>query len=259
MHKIVNMEKLTTPKTVQKIHGDTLIGFFKDYISYFLEQKESLLFIEIGSERGAGSTYLLAKQCKKWNMPFITIDAAEIRTKDASIIVKNINPEFKAINDLGEIFLQQYDKKNIGVCYLDAFDLVVDDHNLDTEFVKTYSERNVDINNEAAYKMHYDACVSLIEKTVPGGFICFDDVWLNDQNIWEGKGKTAIPLILENGFELVGYRKTSALFQKTIGMNESKKRMIKSLLSQIHLDEKITYRRLKRLPINLKNVLFKKK
>jgi len=36
--------------------------------------------------------------------------------------------------------------------------------------------------------------------------ICFDDVF--DINTFEGKGKTAIPFFLNNGFEIAYYRST---------------------------------------------------
>jgi hypothetical protein len=249
------MEKLITPKTTQKIHGDTLIIFFKDYILSHLSSVKNVVIIEVGSERGAGSTFKLSNLSNSWGCKFITIDAAEIRTNDALKIVKKVNPSFEAIHALGEKYIESYDQNNIGLCYLDAFDLVVEDYTLDGDFIKTYTERSVDLTNEAAYKMHYDACVALKNKIIKGGFICFDDVWLDENNIWQGKGKTAIPYILSNGFTLIAYKKTSALFQKTEGYSDEEIKRILEASKSVNLDMKIFIRRLKRIPFNILQVI----
>jgi hypothetical protein len=49
--------------------------------------------------------------------------------------------------------------------------------------------------------MHLDATKASHKKMVPGGYVCFDDTLLTRDG-WAGKGKDAVPFLLDNGFEV---------------------------------------------------------
>ena len=62
--------------------------------------------------------------------------------------------------------------------------------------------------------MHLDAVKFLYDKMPPGGLVVFDDVW-ND-GLWRGKGETAVPWMLKNGFELIYFQPNAAAFMRTL-------------------------------------------
>lgn len=205
-------EIVKAPKSM--IHGDEMILLNHDYIHSFLADKNDLSFIEVGSQRGTGSTYRLSRYAKQYGYHFITVDADENNSKGAGEIISEVDDSYEAHHRLGEEFLAEYEGKKIGICYLDAFDLITDwPHKEST--VESYKKRDAEFSNEAAYKMHLDASIAIVNKVIPGGFICFDDVWKDEKGVWQGKGKTAIPYLLEKGFVVNCYRPNSMLMQRT--------------------------------------------
>jgi hypothetical protein len=244
---------IVAPKT--KVHGDELIFLYLNYVLYFLKDKKNISVIEIGSERGTGSTYKLAKLCKKMNWHFITVDADDKTASLAREIVHKVNLSFEAHHELGEVFLNNYSGKNIGICYLDAFDIVTDwPHKPDA--VAAYKKRNVEITNQAAYKMHYDAAYNVHQKIVSGGFISFDDVWLDKTNTWQGKGKTAIPFLLDHGFIILKYINNSLLLQNTNGLDKTLLEEGKKILNSINLTKELFLRKLRYGPKKLLKRIF---
>lgn len=245
---------IIAPKS--KVHGDELIFLCLNYILHFLKDKKDLSFIEIGSQRGTGSTYKFAKLCQKSGWQFITVDADDATAILAKNIVHQISPQFEAHNEPGEVFLKNYSKTNIGICYLDAFDIVTDwAHKKET--LETYKKRNMEITNEAAYKMHYDAACNVYQKIVPGGFISFDDVWLDKTNTWQGKGKTAIPFLLSHGFIVLKYKNNSLLLQNTNGLNKNLLEEAKKILDKINLDWELLKRKIRYGPQKLLKRIFR--
>ena len=69
------------------------------------------------------------------------------------------------------------------------------------------------ISNENCWKMHLECAKILAKKMKSGSYIFFDDVYVGAP-YWNGKGKTAIPFLLDNGFELVEFKPTAAVFKK---------------------------------------------
>lgn len=215
------IKRLTNPRKA-KHKGHELILKHRSFI--FSELNEQDIIIEIGSDREAGSTKVLAQLAKNNAVQFITVDVDKQTTQRAEKIIHEIDPSFQAINDFGEKFLSSFDKP-VKLIYLDAFDLPGDWHS--PEVIDNYNQRNTELTLENCYKMHLD-CVKKIHSRMPvGSFICFDDVNPVDPdgNIlfkkvsgshmqWSGKGKTAIPFLLENGFQVIDNIRASILLRK---------------------------------------------
>jgi len=237
-------EIIIAPKS--KLHGDQMISFCWNYIDLFVKSNAGLVLIEIGSERGTGSTYRLSKLCNNKGLKLITVDADPDINNHAGEIARKINPSFENYNELGEVYLSKYSENNVAICYLDAFDIVTDWPHKESS-VETYKKRNVDITNQAAYKMHYDAAVAIHPKVIEGGFICFDDVWLDSNNVWQGKGKTAIPHLLSIGYDIIAYKTNSLLLQKPFDKNKTQIDIEKEK-EKINLEEKIKKNRLNSIP-----------
>jgi len=181
--------------------------------------------LEIGSDRNAGSTYHIAKLAQSHGLNFITVDIDDQATARAENIIEKINKEFKAVNDFGESFLNKFPFP-INMIYLDAFDIPGEWHTI--EVIESYRDRNIILTLENCQKMHYECAVSIVDKMPVGGFVCFDDVNpidnLNnlifekvpsDYKKWSGKGGTAIPYLLENGFEIIDNIRACALLRRT--------------------------------------------
>lgn len=180
--------------------------------------------VEIGSDRNAGSTQKIAKLANKYGLNFITVDIDIRATARAEKILKGINKEYQAVNDYGENFLSTFNSP-LWLVYLDAFDIPGIWHT--SEVIESYNDRNIKLTLENCHKMHYDCAVSIIRKMPAGGFVCFDDVnpvddsgnlifdrVESDYKKWSGKGATAIPLLLENGFELIDNKRACALLKR---------------------------------------------
>lgn len=188
---------------------------YEELLKNTFSTTENPIFIEIGSERGHGSTEHHAHMCNKLNFKFITVDAYKPTTENAKKIAKSVNDDFEAYNMLGEDYLKQYDSK-IHVLYLDAFDL---EHMRDrTEGVVqstrgSYGERGVALTNTNCYLAHLDMAKNAIDKMAENGIIFFDDVYSGPPE-WEGKGKTAIPFLLEKGYKIIDQNTEQLILQK---------------------------------------------
>lgn len=182
--------------------------------------------VEIGSDRNAGSTQKIAKLVNNFELNFVTVDIDIKATARAEKILKRINKDYKAVNDYGENFLSTFNSP-LWLVYLDAFDIPGIWHT--SEVIESYSDRKIKLTLENCHKMHYDCAVSIIGKMPVGGFVCFDDVNPVDDSgnlifdrvpanykKWSGKGATAIPLLIENGFELIDNKRACALLKRIL-------------------------------------------
>jgi len=198
----------------KKMLGHQLLLSYEEVVKYDIPKGS--YFVEIGSDRGHGSTRELAEMSHRLGYNFITVDADDSISNHAEQIVKSVNENFISINDLGENFLLNFDQE-IHLVYLDAFDL---EHMQDRPVSNfcpsthgTYDKRNVKLTNKNCWKMHFDCAKILVEKMMSGGYLFFDDVYSGFPD-WDGKGKTAIPFLLENGFTLIEYKPNAAIFKK---------------------------------------------
>lgn len=211
-----------------KIHGHELVIQRQDEIlAQINKHKGEKVIIEIGSQREAGSTLYFSKLALQNSLQFITVDLNKETTKAAEGIVKSVSSSFEAVNDFGEKYLSTVDRE-IALLYLDAFDIDGDWH--DGSLRNWYKEKGADLNDENCWKMHLECAEAVVDKIIPGGYIAFDDVNPVDESgqlvlkpvsenyaLWSGKGKTAIPYLLENGFKIVGNKRSAALLQKGTG------------------------------------------
>ena len=188
---------------------------YEDLLKNTFSSIESPVFIEIGSERGHGSTEHHASMCNRLNFQFITVDAYGPTTENARNIVKSHSDNFEAYNMLGEDYLRDFNSE-IHVLYLDSFDL---EHMGDrTEGVVastrgSYSERGVELNNTNCHLAHLNMAKNSIDKMAKNGIVFFDDVYSGPPN-WVGKGKTAIPFLLEKGYRIIDQNKEQLILQK---------------------------------------------
>lgn len=178
----------------------------------YLHQDKNIFektLIEIGTTReilsNQDSTKYFFDLSQDMGFSFITVDMDQ---ENIDNIKKRI-PQIKAYAQKGELFLKNYTDR-IDYVYLDAFDFYHPHHT--KKRIEKYNQiLNTTINNESCHQMHLDCCKSLVNKMQIGGIILFDDI-LNKQ--FDGKGKTAIPYLLQNNFELLEMVQNGCVLRK---------------------------------------------
>jgi tetratricopeptide (TPR) repeat protein len=165
---------------------------------------KKLVLVEIGTTRelvsGQGSTEKLALFCNDRQIHFSTVDMDPVNIDSARGQIKKINGDFELIVAKGEDFLADYEGQ-IDFIFLDAYDYDHGGHS-DARQGRYQKVLGKKISNAACHKMHLDCVMSLVEKLSPWGIIGFDDVWFKDGS-WRGKGTTAMPYLLANGFQVI--------------------------------------------------------
>jgi hypothetical protein len=178
--------------------------------------EKRLVLIEIGTTRelvgGQGSTEKLARFCRDRNIHFISVDMDPANIEGVRGFVEKINPEFELIAARGEDYLADY-AGQIDFIFLDAYDF---DHGKHSEarqvrYEKVLGER---INDAACHKMHLDCAMSLVARMSPWGMLALDDVWFQDGS-WHGKGTTAMPYLLANGFQVIHLANNAAVLVRS--------------------------------------------
>lgn len=182
-----------------------------------------LTIVEVGSERGFGSTYYLAKYCINKGIKFITIDPSDDSINSAEKILKKFKSnQLKAVKNKGEEYFKTNNSAKILLAYLDGFDVIFPGATVSQERIGFYRDGGIDFikdGNRISAEVHLETAKLIFENIVEGGIIAIDDTYFENQE-WVGKGKTAVPFLLENGFKSVNsikrMRDHSILLQKEI-------------------------------------------
>jgi hypothetical protein len=170
-------------------------------------KSEGACIVEIGSERGEGSTSFLANFAKIHEIPFYTVDfdPAQYATADA-ICRKMDDPNIRAFCMKGEdFFTNVFPSLNntIAFLYLDNFDFIYDhlvghvDHQ-----ISAYQALGVTMNNRNSKRAHLKQTQLAEPFMHPLGFILCDDTFRRGPE-WDGKCAYAIPYLLSREWQIV--------------------------------------------------------
>jgi hypothetical protein len=195
-------------------HGHQLLI---DHSYLFKNFPKGKFLVEIGSDRGEGSTKALAELALELKLNFITVDMNWDIYKRALEIVHEVNPTFAAECDKGEDFINFFAEEDIAILYLDAYDTMPPGFELPKDIKDPYIENMGRWDNFDAWNMHLQCCVVANKKLMPGGYVCFDDVWRKD-NVWakRSKGYTAIPWLMDRGYKEIKYVDGCILLRKPV-------------------------------------------
>jgi hypothetical protein len=168
-----------------------------------LISNDNNIVVEIGSERGEGSSVWLYEWAKKHNIEFYSIDV-EHRMREQNY------PEINwVITSSGSNWCKNTLpglNKKIKVLYLDNFDWIWDPENIPgwiQAFLDSYAQRGVTMNNQNSQEEHrlqVECCLPYLDEQ---SVVIMDDTFYTN-NQWDGKCATAIPLLIENGFKMHG-------------------------------------------------------
>ena len=204
---------------VSKIHGHHMMIeiILSDYIHFpKLLNFSNRKILEIGTIRenlwSQSSTSRLACLSRMLDMRLTSVDMDPDNARTAEKICASHRGYIDFVTMRGEKYLAQLQGKTPHYIYIDAYDF--DHPNHSNHRQSRYTQiLGAEINDEACWKMHLDCAVELVKKLPLEGTIVIDDVWYK-KGEWFGKGRTAIPHLLENEFSLVGQTWSTAAFRR---------------------------------------------
>lgn len=179
------------------------------YIDSNENANQNRTVIEIGSTRefmpGHNSSEALILSCMKHNMRFISVDMDISCSENVINIAKKHNfTNYEVHTMKGEDFLQNYNEP-IYYIYLDAFDFYHGGHSDERKSkYEKYLSCEITPDDTLCHEMHLQCCKNIIGKCNDKTIIVFDDI-LDDNK--RGKGVTAVPYLVDNGFKIIEYSK----------------------------------------------------
>jgi hypothetical protein len=162
--------------------------------------------LEIGMERGEGSTAFFNDFCKARNLKFYSVDFdpnPRYAVRDLSWVIP--------VSSTGESFLlNQFKKENekIFFAYLDNFDYIfphIKGHPQIIDQQNRYKEYGLDMddNNHNSHRAHLLQAVLIdVDFAAESCFFLFDDTWRANEQ-WNGKGALAVPYLLSKGYQII--------------------------------------------------------
>lgn len=178
------------------------------------------LFVEIGSERGGGSSLYFQNLANETRNDFITVDIDPIY----------FGPKIKTATMSGELFVKNRLpelNKQISIAFLDGFDwtyqpVTVRNGSASSDVfnkIDEYSKRNTTLNNVNSGVSHMTVISGMLPFMAEKCAVMFADTWFNHTtDTFCGKGVGAIYLLLAEGFHLLSnsYKSNYVLLGRNI-------------------------------------------
>ena len=175
---------------------------YKD-INNFLPQTPRGVFVEIGSDRGEGSTHTMDELAQQHNTRLITVD---ISSKAQSRLSHTLtNTDFVVAS--GSVWARDFANThtNIAVLYLDNFDYIWDIDSVSAAIrqqMHDYAGQVIVMSNQNCQIEHMRQMVALTPLLSSDAVVAFDDTYcVND--CWIGKCGPAVVYLLSLGWSVV--------------------------------------------------------
>ena len=194
------------------------MGRYYTKTSEYIDRIDPGSWVELGVDRGEGSTQFFSQLAKDKGVKFYAVDAdmdqiTQIQTK---LKVNDQLPDHvRVVHSTGEEFLKTYNKIDgkISLAYLDNFDW---DYELNDEgnsngryethkanYRNKFKTEMTNLNSQAAHLLQAVYLVSFNLLTDNCVIICDDTWYIPREGIYSGKCSSAIPYLLANGFQVV--------------------------------------------------------
>jgi len=162
--------------------------------------------LEIGMERGEGSTRFFNKFCKEHNLDFYSVDFDAIPRYS----IRDLDWVIPAVMTGEDFLLNHFKEKNqkIFFAYLDNFDYIfphIKGHPHVVNQQNRYKDFNLDMddNNHNSHRAHLLQAVLIdVDFAADPCFFLFDDTWRQGET-WYGKGALAVPYLLSKGYQII--------------------------------------------------------
>lgn len=217
------------------------MGTYYKNVEQYLDKIDSGVWIELGVDRGEGSTQWFADRARERNVEFIGVDMdsdqiqqanRNLSSKSASVnsdgtitvTVGDLPKHITLVTDRGEIFLDRYAKQNpdkrVSLAYLDNFDwdywLGIPEEAFVAGVKQKYIEKlGTEMNNINSQLTHLLQAYRLVPLLSENSVVICDDTWaMPQEGIFSGKCSAAIPYLMLHGFKILhteGYRQNSGV------------------------------------------------
>ena len=183
-----------------RIYGQVDEYFDHNVITYV---DPETIWVEIGSERGEGSTFNLLAQAKKFKIVLHTVDVSSHCSR--VMTDPNLICHVAKGSEWTKNFATTINKK-ISLLHLDNFDWIWNPYEIDTfiqQQIWDYKNKfNTVMNNQRCQLEHLEQVLNLFPYLAPQCLIAMDDTFLH-RGVWSGKCGPAIPYLLLHGFRTV--------------------------------------------------------
>ena len=158
--------------------------------------------VEVGCARemieGQTSSMQLLALAKRLKLSFTGIDLDHKNIESLELDPNEFNATW--IMGKGEEALKNFNKPIVAI-YLNAYDVWNTNYSEQRPNLYNGSDGS-GINDADCQKMHLEAARQCSSHILPGGLIGLGDTWLRNGE-WEGRGKLAIPWLLDRGWHLL--------------------------------------------------------
>jgi hypothetical protein len=179
------------------------MGKVYQHIGTYLESTTNGVFVEIGSDRGEGSTQWLDALARDHGKTLITVDvSSKAKSRWES---KLTNTEF--VVQSGSQWASEFAHTctDIDALYLDNFDYIWDINEvrpaIQLQMVE-YADRGVAMTNQACQIEHLTQLIQLYPMLAPQAVVVFDDTYCYN-DCWIGKCGPAVVYLLAQGWQVV--------------------------------------------------------
>lgn len=179
------------------------MGRVYQHIGNYLDSNNTGLFVEIGSDRGDGSTVWLDALAADHGTKLITVDISN--SAQCQLESRLSNTEF--VVDRGSKWAQEFYStgQGISVLYLDNFDYIWDINNVRPAIqmqMAEYAARGITMTNQACQIEHLKQLVALEPCLTTNAVVAVDDTYCYN-DCWIGKCGPAVVYLLAKDWEIV--------------------------------------------------------
>jgi len=180
-----------------------ILGKIYQRIINHLPEKVQGVFVEIGSDRGEGSTIALDRWAGEFNTKLITVD---VSSKPKSRLADSL-PNTKFVVAQGSTWAKDFALTctDIAVLYLDNFDYIWDINNVSPAIriqMQEYAGQGVAMTNQTCQIEHMKQIMFLANALHKNSIVAFDDTYAYN-DCWIGKCGPAVVYLLSEGWSVV--------------------------------------------------------
>jgi len=179
------------------------MGTVYHHIGTYLEPSTAGVFVEIGSDRGEGSTEFLNNLAANHDKKLITVDISGKAKSRWQTTLSNTEFVVQSGSQWASEFAHTW--TDIDALYLDNFDYIWDINDVRPAIqlkMVEYADRGVAMTNQACQVEHLTQLIRLYPMLAPRAVVAFDDTYCYN-DCWIGKCGPAVVYLLAQGWQVV--------------------------------------------------------
>ena len=179
------------------------MGTVYQHIGKHLPDTVHGVFVEIGSDRGEGSTQHLDRLATQHGTKLITVD---ILSKAKSWLESTCTNTQFVVAD-GAAWAKEFAQNwtDVAVLYLDNFDYIWDINNTSPAIevqMRQYASNGTPMTNQACQIAHMSQLLALYNVLAPRAVVALDDTYCYN-DCWIGKSGPVVVYLLARGWQIV--------------------------------------------------------